>query len=124
MCISLLVMVLALLLLNTYVGVLAGASGFAVAAVRNDVEFVLLAGHAVEVRTTPWIVRHRLLEVWPAPARHVCRLCDQYLETLFGRGIALGVQAELVQCLFQRLDLRLRDLDLGLPDLREIARRN
>src|SRR5258706_4550857 len=106
------------------VGVLAGAAGLAVAAVGKQIELALGAGDAVDVRPAPGIARHGLLQVRAAPVRHVRRLHEKRFEAFLCARVAAHVEAELVERLVEGLDLRLRHLDLGLADLREVARRH
>src|SRR5712691_6672800 len=73
---------------------------------------------------SPGVVGNRLLEIRPVPIGLIRRLGHQRLQTLLGRGITARVETVLVERFIQSVDLRLGDLDLGLADLREIARRH
>ena len=106
------------------VGVLARAAGLAVLAVRDDVELVLLAGDLVDVGLAPRIERHFLAQVGAVPLRLGRRLLEQRLQPELGARVTADVQAVLVERLLQRVDLRLRGVDLGLADLAEVARRD
>ena len=70
------------------------------------------------------IERHVLSQVWASPLRLGRRSLHQRREPELGRGIVAGVEPVLVERLLERVDLRLGDADLGLPDLIEIAWRD
>src|SRR5574340_1736550 len=107
------------------VGGLALAARAAVLAVGEQIELAaLLAGAPVLIGVAPGIGGHRLLEIRPGPARLAGRLGHQRLEPLLGRRIVADVEPVFVEGLFQRIDLRARDLDFRLADLGEIARCN
>src|SRR5205085_8654946 len=81
------------LLIEADIGVLARAAGLAVAAEGVEVVVALLARHAVDVRTTPRIVRHRLLQVRPGPAGLTRGLRHERGKALFRRRVMPRIEA-------------------------------
>src|SRR5207244_6771210 len=99
------------------VGVFAGAARAAVLAEGKQVEIATVrAGLLVDVGPAPGVGGYALLEVGPGPARLGARLHDERLQPLLARRIVPDVEPERVERLVERVDLRARDLDLGLAD--------
>src|SRR3989442_2443546 len=99
-------------LVEADIGVFAGAACFAVAPVGEEIELAFLSWRAIDVRPSPRIVGYCFLQVGA-----------QRLEPFLASRVAPRVEPILVQRFLEGLDLRLRHLDLGLPHLREVARR-
>src|SRR6516225_1954646 len=106
------------------VGGLARTAGLAVLAVGQEVVLAVLARRLVDVARAPGVQRNGLLQVRAGPLVDVLRTRVQRLEPLLGRRIAADVQPIFVQRLLERVDLRLRDLRVGLAHLIEVAWRH
>src|SRR3954451_22240307 len=72
---------------------LAGAARLLVGTEREDIDFAVRSGDAVEIRITPRIdQRAVLLQVWPVPAIGGLRRSDERLQALLRRWIPADIQ--------------------------------
>ena len=99
-------------------------AGLAILAERNKVEFILLAWCPVNIPTVPRVVRHSLAQIGSCPLRLVIGSSVQCRQALLCRGIVTSIEAVLVECLFEGVDLRARNLNLRLALLSKVTRRD
>src|SRR6218665_934772 len=88
----------------------------------GQVKIPWLPRRSIDIRPTPGVHRHRLLQIGAAPLGLVCGLHDQGFEPLLCARVMTVVEPVSVQRLAQAFDLGLGGIALGLAQLREIAR--